>query len=115
MGLDTTHDCWHGPYSYFNAFRAQIAKVVHIDLHAMYGFGGDVPWSSIRDEPLVILLNHSDCDGEISPADAAALARRLREIIPLIPDHPDDVRGDAIKFATGCEAAAASNEYVEFR
>ena len=27
MGLDTSHDCWHGPYSAFNRWRTAIAKL----------------------------------------------------------------------------------------
>lgn len=28
MGLDTTHDCWHGSYGSFNAWRIQLAKAI---------------------------------------------------------------------------------------
>lgn len=32
MGLDTTHDCWHGAYSAFHRFRHGIARAIGLDL-----------------------------------------------------------------------------------
>lgn len=41
MGLDTTHNAWHGPYSSFNNFRRQLAKHYGIPLDLMEGFYAD--------------------------------------------------------------------------
>ncbi len=41
MGLDTTHDCWHGPYSSFNRWRTQLAAEIGLPLPLMEGF---CPW-----------------------------------------------------------------------
>lgn len=38
MGLDTSHDCWHGAYSAFNRWREGIAKAAGIPLPLMEGF-----------------------------------------------------------------------------
>lgn len=38
MGLDTTHECWHGSYSAFYRWRKEIAKQVGIPLDLMRGF-----------------------------------------------------------------------------
>lgn len=38
MGLDTSHDCWHGPYSTFMRWRRKIAKLAGIPLDLMEGF-----------------------------------------------------------------------------
>lgn len=39
MGLDTTHDCWHGAYSAFNRWRDKLAEVAgytfHYDIHEL--------------------------------------------------------------------------------
>lgn len=35
MGLDTTHDCWHGAYSAFGRWREGLAKAAGIPLHLM--------------------------------------------------------------------------------
>jgi len=38
MGLDTSHDCWHGAYSAFHRWRKEIAKHIGIPLDLMEGF-----------------------------------------------------------------------------
>jgi len=55
MGLDTTHNCWHGPYSSFNRWREEIARVVGVPLPLMEGFYRGSPcsqtmeWAAPRD------------------------------------------------------------------
>ena len=41
MGLDTTHDCWHGAYSAFHRWRCMIAKAAGVPLLLMDGFYSD--------------------------------------------------------------------------
>lgn len=38
MGLDTTHNAWHGPYSSFNRWRHWLAEQIGIPLELMDGF-----------------------------------------------------------------------------
>lgn len=38
MGLDTSHDCFHGPYSQFMRWRLFLAKQIGIPLGMMRGF-----------------------------------------------------------------------------
>ena len=38
MGLDTTHDCWHGAYSAFMRWRRAVARAAGIPLDLMDGF-----------------------------------------------------------------------------
>lgn len=38
MGLDTSHNAWHGPYSSFGEWRKWIAKQFNIPLNLMEGF-----------------------------------------------------------------------------
>lgn len=40
MGLDTTHDAWHGPYSQFRRWRIWLAKQIGLPLNLMNGFYG---------------------------------------------------------------------------
>lgn len=47
MGLDTTHDCWHGSYTAFNRWRHKIAELAGIPLPLMEGF-----YEPPREEPL---------------------------------------------------------------
>ena len=58
--------------------------------HASYALkeirrGLPIKWGKFQDDPLWILLNHSDCDGSIEPADALLIAAQLTELLPLLP------------------------------
>lgn len=112
MGLDTSHDCWHGAYSAFTRWRCQIAEAVGIPLDLMAGHCGNesfcwqemlpdyynkvidreikrwlpISWDVLKPDPIHILLHHSDCDGEIEWKDCKPLADRLKEILPGMPD-----------------------------
>lgn len=83
----------------------------------MFGFGGNLRWEDLMtgDRRLVPLLHHSDCDGEISPEDCAAIADALEELLPKLSRESDQwVSGNARVFAAGCRLAAASNEPLDF-
>ena len=144
MGLDVSHDCWNGAYSAFMRFRSNLAAAIGIDIMNMENFGGkQIPWPSKTDEPLVILLNHSDCDGTIAVEDLIPLADRLDQVAKLIEagPPPDDMTGMSMEmkdgalsvqrhgghltrnggtvgaartFAKGCRLAASRNEIVDF-
>lgn len=136
MGLDTSHDCWHGAYSAFMRFRTTIASVIGIDLMKMAGFAtngldgvprGDaagVAWDSLPPDPLHVLLCHSDCDGEIAWQDAAPIADRLESILPALEaldviEKPgghlhDGYAAAARRFAAGCWLAAEHRENISF-
>lgn len=122
MGLDTTHDCWHGAYSSFMKFRRVIAKAVGITLDHMEGFASDsaighIRWETLTPDPIHTLLNHSDCDGYIEVADLIPLAERLEQIGPTLPDcpdWPDYYRDRAATFAKGLRQAWDAKERVEF-
>ncbi len=125
MGLKTTHNCWSGPYSSFHYFRIRLAKEIGLDLVKMEGFCEDevaIPWS-IVEHPIVPLLFHSDCDGELTVEECKQVAEGLTQIIKKLPDpvYPNDVhekhyglRGRAIQFRDGCLDAIEKNEPVIF-
>ena len=155
MGLDVSHDAWHGAYSAFSRWREKIADLVGIPLPLMEGFyqapGGDswdklvegkdpsnygfwpfgsyynnthkslpVKWASLKPDPIHVLLDHSDCDGEISPTDAAKIADRLEEIFTMLPNvedtgHIGNWKDTTRRFIDGCRLAAKANEPLEFR
>lgn len=143
MGLDTSHDCWHGAYSSFSAFRETLARAAGYAVwivaeddrpHAykrpvvMLDWGhlgrpehlrGE--WDETPVDPLLVLIVHSDCDGEIRPAQQLALAARLEELAPLVADEDcrlgwtaNDVRVRAERFAAGLRRAHALGEAVDF-
>lgn len=114
MGLDTSHDAWHGAYSAFMRWREMICKVAGMPpLEMMEGFWeagsyrdpsiciqhqsdkdtvqrfiADLPikWEALKPDPLHKLLFHSDCDGEIAWEDCGPIADRLEELLPKFPN-----------------------------
>jgi hypothetical protein len=123
MGLDTTHDCWHGAYSSFMKWRKALCRAAgRGDLLSYVGFGGDRAWPDPSIEPLVHLLNHSDCEGYLEVEQLMPIADRLDELQPELRDidNTDHCNGPwshaekARAFAAGCRLAASLGERVEF-
>lgn len=113
MGLDTTHDAWHGPYSSFNEWRRQIAKAAGMPpLNDMEGFGGDIPWDEYLNHPLYELLNHSDCDGDIAWDKCKVIADGLIEILPKL--EQSYMIDKTTKFIKGLMLAYNQQEKLEF-
>lgn len=116
MGLDTSHNAWHGPYTAFNRFRVRLAEMVGINLRQMDGYGGNNSWDSVSDG-LAPLLNHSDCDGELSPDECKMIADRLDELMPKIQiTTPGDsyFYQQVLKFRNGCIEAYKEKEAIDF-
>jgi hypothetical protein len=80
----------------------------------MAGFGekGTTPWKNVKD-PIVPLLNHSDCDGHLTPTQCKKAAPRLRELVEDWPDDDYDKRS-ALELADGMEEAAKAKENLVF-
>lgn len=119
MGLDTSHDCWHGPYSTFAEFRRELARAAGLPpLDSMEGFAEDgraIQWSVLKPDALIVLLNHSDCEGEIATADCLPLAVRLEELAPLMSDNVGlSFRAKTLQFAAGLRKAHAAGEPIDF-
>ena len=115
MGLDCSHNCWHGAYSAFMRWRKEIAKVAGLPpLELMEGFyqplnasglptlyfglgtrkenyldeidkALPIKWDCLKPSPLHKLLYHSDCDGEIAAEDCGPIADELEKLLPLFP------------------------------
>lgn len=113
MGLDFSHGDVSFAYSGFNRFRTRLAKDIGIDLNSMVGFRGDIPWEQAPRDPLLPLLNHSDCDGELTPEECKSIAPRLREIVNRWTDDPID-RTRGLQLADAMDEAAAAGEPLEF-
>jgi hypothetical protein len=60
-------------------FREELAGLFGIDLNKMQGYcdGNGISWNTIKDD-IAIILNHSDCDGEIKFEDLVLLLPRLK-------------------------------------
>jgi hypothetical protein len=88
---DEEHDYWgdwvyegdwypQWPYGGFARFRERLAEFEGFSLSEMKGFGGERDWGDVATE-LKPLLNHSDCDGEMTPDECAQVVPRLDGII----------------------------------
>jgi hypothetical protein len=76
-------------------------------------------WEETPDDPLLVLIAHSDCEGTIYPEQAGPLADRLEELLPRLPDeeapgHIGHWGQKTQKFIDGLREAAAEGEPVEF-
>lgn len=151
MGLDISHNCFSGAYSAFMRLRIAIAHAAGLPpLQLMEGFYDDppplvprftfgeaeergdfsdhpllkllpIPWDYFAKDPLAVLLNHSDCDGEIEAKDCAPLADRLEEILPKLPEdggghltRDGGIRAVTEKLIRGLRAAGTAGENVRF-
>lgn len=73
MGLDTTHDAWHGAYSSFMTWRNKIAELAGMPpLQLMEGFYDPLP-------PNVRSLPTLHCDGNIYSNSL----KRIDELLPI--------------------------------
>ena len=98
MGLDfnarISRDVGWPRWSYngFHRFRSKLAEAIGVKLDDMQGFGGPEPWTSV-DDPIVALLDHSDCDGDLTVEACKAVAPRLREIVETFENGYDRING----------------------
>lgn len=111
MGLDTSHDAFHGAYSAFNNLRQEVAHAVggSYGPHWLRAYSGELardkdgyPIIDTSLEPdkfylpdevtrekypgLWEFLLHSDCDGEISPEMCVKVADDLEALLPKMPE-----------------------------
>lgn len=115
MGLDTSHGCWHGPYSAFNRWREKIASVsIAVPLMSMEHFSDSdgVKWDLLKPDVIHILLDHSDCDGSIEWKYTKPLADRLTELLQKLDIV--SYREKTQEFIDGLMCAHEAHEDVEF-
>jgi hypothetical protein len=74
-------------------------------------------WKRVSD-PIVLLLDHPDNGGVLSPEECRAIAPRLRELVALWPDNLtielDYDKRQALNLAAGMQEEALANEPLEF-
>ena len=97
MGIDFSHTDARWSYSGFSRARTKLAASAGITLNEMEGFGGNKPWSTIEDD-IKDFLDHSDCDGELTPAQCRVIAPR---IVTLVNNWPEDDYDKINFFRTG--------------
>ena len=121
MGLDVSHGCWTGAYSAFHHWRKKLCEVAgYGNIDERVGFGGTIPWPDCKDDALVLLLHHSDCDGELRWQDCNAIADGLSRLLPALEKagdgggHIHSYAGKTRQFIEGLRKAANAQEDVEF-
>lgn len=77
-------------YDGFSRFRERLARAEGFDLSEMRGFDGHRDWDEVTTD-LAPLLNHSDCDGEMTPAECLEVYPRLEDIITAWGETGDPV------------------------
>lgn len=143
MGLNVSHDAWTGAYGAFGRWRQHLAEVAGYAVAKVQWLPADA-WDGPRDtvlidwghitkanrqgewteaerpkDPLIYLIAHSDCDGVIHPVEAALLADRLQELLPLLDEsksggHIQSMRQKTGQFIAGLRDAVSRDETVEF-
>lgn len=68
-------------YGSFASLRRLVATSIGVNLDEMQGFKGCRSWDTLKPDPLHLFLNHSDCQGFLSPVQCAEIAPRLRETL----------------------------------
>jgi hypothetical protein len=140
MGLDTSHGCWHGAYSAFSRWRDGLAKAAGYEIieggiredgyvpptvnldwsqYSQENYLGEWPGGPPGEDPLLVLIVHSDCGGMLPTWCLKPLADRLEGLLGKLPEEPDGGHiGDwSVKtktFIAGLREAAALGEEVEF-
>lgn len=117
MGLDTSHDCWHGSYSSFNRFRESLAEQIGTKLNEYEGFGGQKKFDTLKHD-IRPLLDHSDCDGTLSVQEAKQVANGLTSILENFNENLNydiySFKQRIIRFRDGCLDAVRLNEPIDF-
>lgn len=118
MGLDISPASGDGPtahwsYGGFHDLRCWLAQQDGIDLPAMAGFTDHgLPWENVTTD-LAPLLNHSDCDGELTAEECMQVLPRLKEIrLGLSSSNAAMFRLDPlIDVITHCAAVSVSVDF----
>ena len=120
MGLDTTHDCFHGSYTSFYVWRLALCKVAGIQFEAtirgrsLAEQNGD--WDEPPEDILYVLMDHADAEGHILPQHCGPLADRLDGLLSQVSKPLLRMDREAtVRFVLGLRDAAARGERVLFQ
>lgn len=130
MGLDTSHDAFHGAYSAFNRFRQAVAAAMggsyppHNDpsFDADQWYWGD-GFSKKTNPGLHVFFMHSDCDGYIKASDCKKIADELEALLPEIAkqgsgsghiERDGGFEKVTKRFIAGCRLASEKKEKLTF-
>ncbi len=112
MGIDFSHCNAHWAYSGFMRFRGRLALDLGYEtpLREMYGDGS---YTVMKDEPIWPLIDHSDCEDELTVSEMKQILPQLKQLVDAWDDDFDKPR--ALELIEGMELAVDDNEPMEFR
>lgn len=114
MGLDFRGADAHWSYGGFNRFREKLVAAVGHPAPALDKLFNDqvIPRGLDKDD-IWPLINHSDCDGELTVEEMKKVEPRLRTIVSLWPEDDFD-RIQALLLCDGMRECIANDEPLEF-
>ena len=133
MSLFISHDCWEDSYIEFSKWRCRIAELGGYNIGwTEFEKGGrlftiNIDWRSIKDEnilgkweitpddPLLILIAHSDYDGKIYNKHLILLAERIDNIIDKMELDDYDFKNKTLSFVKGLRKAHLLGNDIEFK
>lgn len=118
MGIDFSHGEAHWAYSGFMRFRALLAETLGYKTPLMEMYDNNT-YDVMEKEPIWPLINHSDCDGDLTVKEMKQILPQLISIVNIWEEQPDDSAGKfeierTNAFIDGMEEAVAANETFEF-
>lgn len=113
MGLDFSHCDASWGYGSFLNFRNKLAEDIGFPEYRDVSRTDDSRFDKIKDDGLLPLLAHSDCDGYLTPDECAIVWPRLLEIVSKWPDEDRD-KTQALKLIEGMKLAIKNKENLGF-
>jgi hypothetical protein len=111
MGLDFRESNAQWSYGGFNSFRRRLATQIGINLDDMQCFGGTIPWKTVKD-PIVPFLNHSNCEGTMTPEAMKKVAPRIKALVKDWEDGHD--KNNALELAADMLRLSKKNKRLHF-
>lgn len=137
MGLDVTHDAWHGAYSAFNRFRAAVCAAAG-GSWPPHPHGAELEGEPLTDQNrwyvpdsvtreawpgLYAFLCSGDCEGSFPPEVCLQMAADLERLLPALDAMGADwghlgraggPGGAARTYIEGCRLAASLGEELGY-
>src|SRR6056297_679517 len=113
MGVDFSHCEAHWSYSGFNLFRRRIASIIMKTEQLIDDLYGDkMIYRYMVNESIYPLIDHSGCDGELTPKELKQIIPQFENALNKIEDEYDADNGKEL--LRGMKLALDNNENLEF-
>lgn len=112
MGLDFSHGEAHWSYFGFDLFRRKIASIVmETEIDNLYD--DRLIFKYLSAEPIYPFINHSDCDGVLTPTELEKVIPQLEDAVNKFEDEDSDkYRG--LELIKGMKEALKNNNNLRF-